>query len=153
MVSYTVESAESVIQEGFNLIKEHWEEIAFYKEEVPLAPDYDKYRQLEESGQLFVVTARDDNDSLVGYSVYIIQQGLHYVSTKFAINDLVFISKEHRKGTAGIRLIKYAEQQLKKEGVEVIVMRVKDNKDFSKMLSFLGYDEMERTFSKYVKGE
>ncbi len=153
MVTFNIESVESVIQEGFNEIKEHWEEIAFYKNEVPLEPDYDKYRQLEKNDGLFVITARNEYDKLIGYALYLIQNGLHYSSTIFAINDLVFISKEYRKGSTGIRLIKYAEQKLKEHGVDVIVMRTKETKDFSTLLSYLGYDEMEKVFSKCIKGE
>lgn len=149
-INIAVENAENVIQEGFNLFKEHWDEIAVYKDSIELSPDYDKYRQLEQAGQLHVVVARDKYDEMIGYLVSLVQQGLHYKNTKWAFNDLLYVSPEYRKGTTAIKLIKFSEQALKDDGVDVIVMRTKSSHDFSKLLERYGYECMETSYSKYI---
>ena len=67
------------------LLVQHWEEVAMYKDKVPLAPDWARYQDMEDNGVLHVVTVRDSG-TLVGYYVTMIVHGLHYRFTKNGIS-------------------------------------------------------------------
>ena len=86
------------------LLKEHHEELGVHKAEIPLDPDFDGYRALEECGRLRAFTARADG-RLVGYITYVLGPALHYRSSYHAVEDLIFLEPEHRRGGLGSRLL------------------------------------------------
>lgn len=131
------------------LLEEHWEEIALNKDKIKLNPDWDLYQEIYEKGNLAIYTARE-GESLVGYFVVMVTPNIHYKDHLFATNDIVFIRKDHRKGRTGINLIKFAEEDLKKFNVSVMVINVKTHKPFDKVLEWLGFKKIEHTFSKYI---
>lgn len=131
------------------LIKSHWEEIALNKDSIKLNPDWKEYARLSDSGALRIYTAREDGD-LVGYFVVIVSKSIHYKDHLFANNDIIFIDKEHRKGTAGIRLIKYAVEQLEAEGITLININTKVHQAFDVVLERQGFNLIERVYSKKV---
>jgi GNAT superfamily N-acetyltransferase len=131
------------------LMRQHYEEIALYKDRIPLAPDWGRYRHMEETQSLAVYTAREDG-ALIGYSVFLLSYHLHYVHTLVAANDVLFLDRDHRKGSTGIKLIKHSEQELKKLGVERIMWHVKFDHDFRAILHRLGYADEEAIVGKLV---
>lgn len=129
------------------LIVAHWEDVALNKEHIKLNPDWDAYSKLEKSQALRIYTARDGG-LLVGYFVVILNRSLHYKDHIFGTNDVVFIHKDYRKGLSGAKLIKYAEKDLKKAGVSLLLVNTKVHKPFGKLLEFLGFAETETIYSK-----
>ena len=134
------------------LIESHWEEVATNKDHIKLNPDWDAYEKLEESGMLTIFTARC-SDKLIGYFVVILTKSIHYKDHLFASNDILYLHKDYRKGFAGIRLIKFAEKYLKEDGVSVLTINTKVHKPFDKVLERLKFKNVERVYSKYLKGE
>jgi hypothetical protein len=105
----------------------------------------------ERSGSLRVYTARSTSGALVGYNAFIVHGRLHYQSTLFALNDLIWLHPAHREGWTGVKLVKGAEAALKKDGVKFIEYGPKDHFDkFGKLLVKLGYAAFERRHRKYV---
>ena len=97
-----------VVEENFNLIEEHWEEVAAHDpSKRALNVDWETFRKLDDLEKLVTIVARHDGE-VVGYAVFIMQQHLHAKDTLCAQNDALFLKKEYRKGTAGIKLIKVA---------------------------------------------
>lgn len=133
----------------YDLLFDHWEEVAVHKEGIPFDPDIEKYKEMERIGVLHVITARDGK-KLVGYSIYIVSPHIHYMSSVFAVNDVVYLSPEYRRGFTGIKLLKFAEESLKKEDVDVIHMHVKNRVNFGGVLSRMGYQSIEEIYSKYI---
>ena len=131
------------------LIQRHWEDIALNKDKIKLNPDWDAYHTLEQAGALKAFTAREDG-KLVGYFVVIIQYNLHYKDHLFASNDIIFLHPDYRKGRTGIKLIQFAEKCLKEDGVSVLSINTKVHKPFDKLMQFLGFNLVERIYSKYI---
>lgn len=131
------------------LLFEHWEEIAVNKDKIKLDPDYDSYLYLAKTGLLKVYTVRD-NGKLVGYYSTLVTPHLHYRNNTYAINDLIFLIPEFRGKLVGLKLIKFAEQELKKLGVSVIMLHTKTEHSFSTIAERLGYSCVEETYSKYI---
>jgi GNAT superfamily N-acetyltransferase len=149
MLSYQTETLFGVVHDIQDLIKLHYDEIALHKDRIPLAPDWDRYRALEDAGQLVVFTVRD-GELLVGYSVFFLSWHLHYKTTRMAMNDVLFLHKDYRKGTTGIKLIKHSEQELREMDVDKVIWHVKFNNDFRPILNRLGYCDEEAIVAKML---
>ena len=151
MITYQRENALTLWDEAMPLCKEHWAEIASFKD-IPLAPNMTAYKTLEENGLLRCYTARDDG-SLIGYSVFIVNGHIHYQDTLFAIQDVLFIRESARRGRAGLSLIKYCDEQLAGEGVAVVQHHQKnEHPKLGFLLAHLGYSPSETLWTKRLDG-
>lgn len=148
-MKYQQERLDSVQEECQPLINKHWEEIAINQDNIKLNPDWDTYYKLESLGMIKIYTARVDG-KLVGYFTIVVTKGLHYVDHLFGATDMIYISPEYRKGRAGYGLIKFAEQELKKSGVSVLVINTKDHAPFDKLLQSMDYSLAERLYQKFI---
>lgn len=129
------------------LIEAHWQEIALNKESIKLNPDWDEYERLDKNGSLRIFTARD-GAKLVGYFVLIVNRSLHYKSHMFAVNDILFMDKQYRQGSVAMRLLKFAEKSLKDDGVSLVMVNTKVHQPFDPLMERLGYNLIERIYSK-----
>ena len=113
--------------------------------------DEKKYLSLEKSGMLRVYVVRTEG-KLVGYCVYLVSLGsLHSMTTKRASNTDLWLMPEHRKGFTGIKLIKFAEDSLRAEGVVLMTTAVMENSHAAmKILEYLGHKRTEVTFTKVL---
>ncbi len=151
MITYQQEFLSSVKVECQYLIQQHWEEVELNKDTIKLNPDWDAYESLEVAGKLNVFTARDEG-SLVGYFVAIVGTNLHHKDHLFAMNDIIFLRKDCRKGMTGAKLIKFAEDCLTEDGVSVLNINTKVHQPFDPLLERRGFNCIERVYSK-VLGE
>ena len=149
MITYQEEPLEDCLEEIKPLIEIHWEEIALYKDKIKLNPDFDKYLLLDSLGMLHVLTARDQG-TLIGYFISFVQPNMHYKESVFAVNDILYIHPEYRKGSTGYKLFKKAEKSLKEIGVDVIIIHAKVNNDFKPLMDKLEYERIEYNYSKYI---
>ena len=70
-----------------------------------------------------------------------------------AINkDHIYLSPKYRKGMTGIRLMKFAEKYLRKDGASVMIINTKVKNPFDPILERLGFNLTERVYTKYLGG-
>lgn len=131
--------------EALPLLFAHWQEIAHYKD-IPLAPDREVYARTDMAGLLRVYTARDDA-ALVGYAVYFVKAALHYSGSVQAVSDVIFLDRSMR-GLNGWKFLKFVDQALTEEGVEVAYHHVKLAHNFGPILERMGYEAVETIFSR-----
>ena len=110
-------------------------------------PDEETYRKSEEMGTIFILSARQ-GDKLIGYSVNFVTNHLHYADLKLAQNDLLFISKEHRGGRIGLKLIKETEKHATSLGCKLMLWHAKESTTLAHMLPRLKYGVQDIIFSK-----
>lgn len=139
-----------LFQEALPLLVEHWQEISHNKD-IPLDPDLDAYLRVAESGSLRVFTVRRGG-ALIGYAVFIVRRNLHYKTSLQAVQDVLFIRKSERGGT-GIRFIKFCDNMLRSEGVQVVYQHVKAAHNFGPLLVRLGYECVEEIYSHRLDKE
>lgn len=157
-IKFATERLSQVLEEAEPMLRNHWEEIADYKDKIPFAPDYDQYRKMEGAGSLLVCTVRDDQ-KLVGYSVYFVRRGIHYSKNVVATNDIFYIAPEYRvRATEGrvliaIAFLEFCEEKLKARGVSVVSMHIKVWKDWSSLAERQGYKRVEYIHQKYIGTE
>lgn len=149
LMDYRRERLHQVRNEIQPLLEAHWQEIALHQDKISLNPDWSRYESMDAAGSLAIYTARDEG-KLVGYFVVMLTKSLHYSDHFFAHNDIIFVSKEYRKGTNAIRLIKFAEQDLERNGVSLIVINTKTQQPFDCLLEKMGYSLTERVYTKVM---
>ena len=129
------------------LFEEHYEEIARNKQIMKLKPDEETYRKMESAQQIFILSARQD-DVLIGYSVNFVTNHLHYADLRIAQNDLLFISKEHRGGRIGLKLIRETESHARSLGCKLMLWHCKENTTLSALLPRIKYGVQDIIYSK-----
>ena len=146
-MEYALEKLSDVQEEIQPLLEAHWKEIACNKDKIKMNPDWDQYALVEEQGHLGIYTARLEG-ALVGYFVVIATTHMHYKDHIFAVNDVIFLAKEHRKGSLGKRLIEYAQEDLRDKGVSVLAINTKVHQPFDGLMEHMGFSLQERLYSK-----
>jgi len=147
---FQLESYTSIKNEIKPLIEAHYKEIALNQDAIKLNPNWKEYARLDSIGALRCFTARKDGE-LIGYFVVIVNKSLHYQDHLFAYNDVIFLAKGHRRGMTGVKLIKYATESIKEQGISLMIVNTKVHQSFDKILERLGYNLTERVYSKCFK--
>lgn len=148
-MDFAIENLAKVRREIEPLLMEHWNEIALNKDIIKLNPDWREYARLDELNALRIYTARKDGE-LMGYFVIMVSRSLHYKDHLFANNDIVFLTKPARKGLTGLKLVKFAIESLKAEGVTKLHINTKTHQPFDPIMARLGFEEIETVFSKVL---
>jgi len=149
MITYQQEVLRQVEQEIVPLAKEDWEEIEHDKERKPFDPDWDTYYQLEDMGCLYIFTARLGK-KLIGYYTALVVKDMHSRDNRHVYNDLIFLSKSHRKGLTGVKLMKFAEKCIKEDGHKVLHVGTTERNPIDPILERLGYVKTETKFEKVL---
>ncbi len=148
MITYQIEAYPDVEPELKAIYPEHYAELAV-STNFPLDPDYERYARLYQSGILKLITCRKDKE-LIGYVIMVVGAALHYKTCIVAHEDIYYLKKEHRKGRTGIKLFNFVESEMKKLGVDRVVMGTKVYSDNSKLFEYLGYRFYEKLYTKEI---
>lgn len=136
-VHFRVLTAQQFFNEAVELLIAHREELATDKALMKLKPDFDKYYALDGTGELMVIGAYRGNE-MVGYSVNIITNNLHYADLMMCQNDVLFLAMGERKGATGLRLIRKTEQLAKLEGAQIMLWHAKPGTNLDQLMPRMG---------------
>lgn len=151
MITTHIESFEARLDELQPLLPLHYEELALNQDKVPLSPQYNVYIERERAGGLLFVTLRDAGE-LVGYFIGFIAPGLHYSTCLTCTMDIFFLRKDKRTGSAGIRMFRFVEDELRRRGVQRWFMGSKVKADASALFKRIGAEPVETYYSKWLGG-
>lgn len=151
MLTCHVESFIERLPELKPLLPLHWSELALNKDQVPLDPQYEIYFERERRGELLFVVMRDAGE-LVGYFIGFVTPGLHYKTCLTCMMDIFYVRQDHRNGSAGIRLFRFVEQELRRRGVHRWFMGSKVHADASALFERIGASKVEVYYSKWLGG-
>jgi len=146
MITFQKEPLFPFVDEALALFKEHYEEIAERTDVIELDPDLDRYKTLENAKILEVHTARDDG-KLVGYSLWMVVNHLHYKKSVTASSDILYIHPDYRKGLLGYRFLKWTTEEIKKRSPQRILFHMKPFLDYGHLVERLGGHYFEKTYS------
>lgn len=150
MLTFAEERFADVVGEIQPLLARHWEEIALYKD-IPLLPDYQRYRRADALGVMPILTVRDGR-RLVGYAIYVVDPNLHYSQTLTGVSDIFWLDPEMRKPRAAMRLFQEVESVLRSRSVDVMVTRTKiAHPAAGRILEALGHESTETTYQKRLR--
>ena len=146
MTEIRLSNVDEMLANASELFSEHWEEIALNKQVMVLKPDEQKYRAAEENGMLLILAAFE-GDKVVGYSVNIVTNHLHYADLITCSNDLLFVTEGKRNGRLGLQLIRATEKAAKERGARLMLWHAKQGTPLEKMMPRLGYGVQDIIFS------
>jgi len=129
------------------MLEDHWDEVAKNKHLMVLKPDWERYQLLEDTGRLLTLFAFV-NDKVVGYSCNIITPHLHYADLICSYNDVLFISKDYRASSLGLRLIRETEAESAKAGAKLMLWHAKQDSALDKILPRMKCKVQEIMYSK-----
>lgn len=135
-----------------DLLREHWNELAVHKAQMPLDPDFGRFAELEDLGLFRIWAARDDKN-LAGYIGWFTQPHLHYKSTLTAVEDLFLLSAPYRRGLNGYRMFTTALAALRELGVKRVMLNTKvhfeaERGGLGKLFSRLGFVHTDEVWSR-----
>lgn len=140
--------ADIIESELWPLLVEHREELTTNKALMKLAPDTARYRDLEAAGSLCGLVVRDEARAVAGYSVNFIAPHLHYSECVAAHNDVLFLRRDHRQGTLGLRLLRATEDACRAHGAALICWHAKPGTSLEQILRRRAYRVQDVIFSK-----
>lgn len=142
------EKLATYFEEALPLLQRHWREITHYLD-IPLNIDLPGYLRMEAADLLRIYTARD-RSKLVGYAVFIVGQNSHYHSSpRQAKQDVIYIAPEYRGRSVGVRLIRFCDEMLRAEGVQVVYQHAKlAHPELGRLLEHMGYEAVETTYAR-----
>jgi GNAT superfamily N-acetyltransferase len=149
MITAHVESLVENFDEMKRLIHLHYGELALNQDKVPLAPRWHLYAQLEACGEMFFVTLRDAGE-LVGYFIGTVAPGLHYETCLTCIQDIFYVKPDSRGAKAGNQLFEFVEKELKRRGVQRLIVNSKNHFPASWLFDHRGYTPIETIHSKWL---
>ena len=146
MITYQQEFLATIEKDIRPLLEEDYEEIEYNKSIRGLEPDWEAYGQLEYNRMLKIFSCRDSG-KLVGYMTVFIGPNLHDKGNFVAAQDILFLTKEYRKGRTGLKLIKFAEDCLREDGFKSLFITTTTDEAARLMLG-IGYELVEKKFEK-----
>lgn len=148
-LTYQVENWFDCKEEMQWLFPIHWEEVALNQDSIPLDMWFDEYDKLAAADILHIVTVRDD-DKIIGYYWAMIRNHMHYAKSLTAYTDMFFLHPNYRKGSNGIKLIRFFEESVKAKGVQRIIANTKVKLDKSAIFERLKYQRAEVVYTKVI---
>lgn len=141
-------SIDEILERAGPLLRRHWDEIALNKQLMRLDPDWSRYQDIENKGNLVVLVAETPGMGLAGYSISFVHAHLHYRNLVVAQNDVIFLDKEWRTAGVGAALLAATEQECKARGARMMMFHAKPETALEKVLPRRGYGVQDVVFSK-----
>jgi len=120
--------------------KDHLKEVGSFKDMEPNVWE-EWYGHVAASGGLRIFTAR--NGQLVGYAVFFVSPHRHFRDVMQATQDLIYLAPTARRGLTGLIFLRWCDEQLRDEGVELVYQYSSDSHDIGPVLKRIGYDSVQ----------
>lgn len=109
-------------------------------------PNIAGYKQMEALGMYHMFGAYD-GDKFIGFISVLVTPVPHY-SAKIATTESFFVSASHRKGGAGVRLLRAAEACAKEQGAVILFVSAPTGGRLVQVMPGIGYRESHRVFCR-----
>jgi len=131
------------------LLRAHRLELATHLDLMPLEPQIDTYKALEKAGKVLSIVLESD-EGIVGYSINIVSQNLHYSPLRICQNDVIYVSPSYRQEGGGRALIRATEIYAKELGCAMVLMHAKPETRLDKVLPSYGYGVQDVIWSRVL---
>lgn len=151
MIEFAVESFRDTAKEVYPLFLEHNAEINMEQYGAKFQPNWEWLYFFEDQKLMVWVTARNDQKELVGYSMYLVAPSYWHENLIQAQNDAYYLLKKYRRGHTIKRMFRFAEAELKKLGVGVIVCGSWNSNRAARLLEYFGYEAKKEVLMKILR--
>jgi hypothetical protein len=146
-----VERFANIVEGLHHLFSDMWSDISRDQALPPMDVDYGKYVHLDTLGVLRTVTVRWKGE-LVGVMVLFVAPNLHHRTSRWATCDAIWVRTDMRRPLVGMRLIRFAEEMMLVEGVNVIRMAAKIKRPaLGRLLAYMDYVPVEVQYQKVLR--
>ncbi len=104
-----------------------------------LEPDFAHYQALEDTGNFDITGVFDDDGRLIGFFTLILSKLPHFKQQLLASTETLFLSKQERKGSAGVRVIKAMRERAKELGASSLLIGTRADSRGEKLCEALGF--------------
>jgi GNAT superfamily N-acetyltransferase len=150
-ISFQRERAQDCFDEARPLLQAHWAEIAHYTD-IAFDPDWAAYITAEDAGFLRTYSIRE-RGALKGYAVFFVRTNVHYKSCLHAQCDIIYLDPALRGGLLGGRFLLWCDEQLKKEGVQMVSHHIKVAHDWGPLIKRFGYEHVDSVWYRRLDRE
>lgn len=148
MITCQQESYDDIVIDIIPLIEDHYAEVEWGVENLPLKPNLEAYELADKAGSIMMFALRD-NGELVGYNLFWIYTHPHN-SQNYAANDMLYVKPEYRHGGFAPVMLTSCEEVLKESGIKVITYNMKPYKTFETLMALNAFEHTENVYSKYI---
>jgi hypothetical protein len=142
------ETYDSIVDDIVPLLTDHHTEVEWGQDKIPLNPDLGKYEDMIMSGDCAIFSMREEGE-LIGYASFFIYEHPHHKGTYFASNDMLYVKPDNR-GRSVPEFISYCEEELAKDGCNVISISFKAGHNHMVLMSKSDYEMTEIVYSKHI---
>lgn len=146
-----MESFASIASDLAKLFPLHWQELALFKDRIPLCPQYHEYVARDEAGKLFVVTGRWDG-RIVSYYIAQVMPGFHYETTLTATGDIAYVTSDVRDRGLALPMFRLVEKELRRRKTKVWYSGYKTDNDMGmpRLLTALKFQPADTYMVKWL---
>lgn len=144
-MNFSIERMEECWSEIVPMVQDYFESI-----DRLYFPSYDRYREYEEAGNLFIVTARDGH-RLVGFAIMYVSRSMH-TQQLGGHEDLFYLLPEYRKGWNALKLLSISEEKCREMGCSEMNMNAMIGSKSGAILSGRGYAIVSQQYCKSLSG-
>ena len=116
------------------MFEDHYQEIALHKSSMELDINWKRYYALEVQDAVVCLAAWLGCE-MVGYSVNVIYQHMHYRNVRVCHNDVLYVAPEQRGGGLGVKLIEATESKARARDCHVILFHSKPGVDLDEIVT------------------
>ncbi len=145
MITYQEEYYSDIATELKALAEAHYAEVVPFSDKIEFSINETLYDTLGKSGNIIIVTARDDN-ALIGYCSFFLGMH-HYANAKIATLDTIYVKDDYRHKDVASSMLIQAEVILELENVTTVSLALKKK---TSLPESLGYILDEYRYIKYI---
>lgn len=151
--AYQWEKLADILPEIAPLLRLQWQEVDWFKGQLPLDPNWERCLQYEQAGVLHILTMRREG-FLAGYVFTYLLESVFF-SKPWATVQGFWVDPVYRAGWAGVKLFKENERGLRERGavaisVEVLLKIARDRGTLGKLFERLGYRQLGSLYAKVL---
>ncbi len=140
---------DAFLADAREMISAHWAEVGSHRDVLHLDPDHDRYRALQRSGVLHILTA-SSGGALAGYLFVLIAPHPRDRQATVAKDDIFYVRPEFRRERVGVKLLIEALRYL--EGrAHIVFFTEKARREGGGYLERFGFEPQETTYGKVLR--
>lgn len=110
-------------------------------------PDFDHYQALEDMGNFDITGVFDDNNRLIGFFTLILSKLPHFKAQLLASTETLFLSKDARKGYAGVQLVRQMQKRAKELGASTLLIGTRAGTRGEKLCETMGFERQNTVWA------
>ncbi len=151
MIVFARERFQDVLAEFVPLARREWEVATEDPRLFPFDPNWEAYCMMEDRDAVRLYTAREDG-AMVGHLGYTVHSSLHSRRTRTATSDVMWLEPKARRPGVANRMLAFAEEQLRADGVHVVHTLTNDTfPALARLLTFRKHRPIAQIFSTVLQ--